>query len=256
VTRHPNSPLRTVVVGASSGLGRSIGTGLSSRGHSVALLARREERIKEAAAECGNGALAVRCDVTDGSSCAQAIDSVVRELGGIDALVYAAGVGPLCRLVDVDEATWRLVLDTNVMGASLVTAAAIPHLTESSGTAVYLSSISASSTPPWPGLGAYVVSKAALERLVEAWRAEHPGIGFTRLVVGECAGGEGPSMTEFSSGWDPELAVEMATIWSTRNYMSGFLLDVEELVHAVDAVTRYDAGTSVPSITVAPRQQG
>jgi NAD(P)-dependent dehydrogenase (short-subunit alcohol dehydrogenase family) len=253
--RDPGSSLRTVVVGASSGLGRSIGTGLASSGHSVALLARREERIKEAAEECGHGALAIRCDVTDGSSCVQAIDRAARELGGIDAVVYAAGVGPLRRLIDVDAATWRQVLETNVMGASLITAAAVPHLTESSGTAVYLSSISGSLTPPWPGLGAYVVSKAALERLIEAWRAEHPGIGFTRLIVGECAGGEGPSMTEFASGWDPELAAEMGTLWFERNYMTGSLLAVEELVHAVDMVTRYDAGTSVSSITVAPRQQ-
>lgn len=253
--RGPDSSLRTVVVGASSGLGRSIGTGLAHRGHSVALLARREDRIKEAAEECGRGALAIRCDVTDGSSCSQAIERAAREFGGIDAVVYAAGIGPLRRLVDVDAAMWREVLDTNVIGASLVTAAAVPYLAESSGTAVYLSSISGSLTPPWPGLGAYVVSKAALERLIEAWRAEQPGIGFTRLVVGECAGGDGPSMTEFSAGWDPELAAEMATIWFDRNYMSGSLLAVEELVHAVDVVMRYDAGTSVPSITVAPRQQ-
>ena len=66
--------------------------------------------------------------------------------------------------------------------------------------------MSASLTPPWPGLGSYAVSKAALDKLVDAWRGEHPELGFTRLVVGECAGGEGDSMTEFASGWDAELA--------------------------------------------------
>ena len=74
------------------------------------------------------------------------------------------------------------VFDTNVMGAALVTAAAVPHLSASGGTAVYLSSVSASLTPPWPGLGAYGVSKAALDKLVEAWRVEHPDIGFTRYA--------------------------------------------------------------------------
>ena len=86
---------------------------------------------------------------------------------------------------------------------------------------MFLSSVSASLTPPWPGLGAYIVSKAALDKLVEAWRAEHPDIGFTRLVVGDCGGGEGDSRTEFAEGWDPELAAELATVWSTRGYMSG-----------------------------------
>ncbi len=83
--------------------------------------------------------------------------------------------------------TWRRVFDTNVIGAAIVTSAAIEHLTASGGTAAYLSSVSASLTPPWPGLGAYAVSKAALDKLVEAWRAEHPTVGFTRVVVGDCA---------------------------------------------------------------------
>ena len=130
-------------------------------------------------------------------------------LGGIDALVYAPGVGPLVRLADMDAETWRHVFDTNVIGASLVTSAAMPHLVESAGTAVYLSSVSASLTPPWPGLGAYAVSKAALDKLVEAWRGEHPTVGFTRVVVGECMGGDGDSMPEFANGWDQELAAEV-----------------------------------------------
>ena len=99
--------------------------------------------------------------------------------------------------MDTDAATWRRAFDTNVIRASLVTAAAVPHLMASGGAAAYLSSVSASVTPPWPGLGAYAVSKAALDTLVEAWRAEHPEIGFTRVVVGDCAGGEGFSTTEF-----------------------------------------------------------
>src|SRR4029077_4692819 len=111
------------------------------------------------------------------------------DLGGIDALVYTPGIGPLARLTDTDIDTWRRVFDTNVTGAALVTTAALPHLTAAAGTAVYLSSVSASLTPPWLGLGAYAVSKAALDKLVEAWRVEHPDVGFTRCVVGDCAGG-------------------------------------------------------------------
>src|SRR5437016_3389520 len=122
------------------------------------------------------------------------------------------------------------------MGASFVTAAALPHLRESGGVAAYLSSVSASMTPPWPGLGAYIVSKAALEKLVDAWRAEHPGVGFTRVSVGDCAGGEGDSMTQFAAGWDPELVMELMPTWVSRNYIVGSLLDVEELVHVVDSV--------------------
>ena len=221
----------------------------------MALLARRRERLDAAAEEAGPGAVAVECDVTDAASSRSAIAKAAAELGGIDALVYAPGIGPLARLVDMDAETWRRVFDTNVTGAALVTAAAIPHLEASaSGTAVYLSSVSASVTPPWPGLGAYAVSKAALDKLVDAWRAEHPHLGFTRLVVGDCAGGDGDSMTGFTEGWDQELAMEMASIWVARNYIAGALMDVEHLVAMVDAVLRGGPTLSMPSITVAPRR--
>lgn len=245
--------MRTVVVGASSGLGRCIGIGLAQRGARVALLARRRERLDAATKEAGPEARAIECDVTDEASCRSAIAKAAAELGGIDALVYAPGIGPLARLVDTDAETWQRVFATNVTGAALVTAAAIPHLSESAGTAVYLSSVSASLTPPWPGLGTYAVSKAALDKLVEAWRAEHPAIGFTRLIVGDCAGGEGDSRTGFANGWDFELAAELHPIWAARNYLSGGLLDPDHLVAAVDAVLRGGATVSMPSVTVAPR---
>jgi len=245
--------MRTVVVGASSGLGRSIATGLGQRGATVALLARRLERLVDAAQEAGPGALAVACDVTDAASCSAAIAEAAEGLGGIDALVYATGIGPLGRLVDISAETWRQTFETNVIGAALVTAAAIPHLTESRGVAAYLSSISASFTPPWPGLGAYAASKAALETLVEAWRNEHPAVGFTRVIVGDCAGGEGASATEFASGWDWDLAAELHPIWQARNYLTGSLMEVDELVRVVDTVLRCGASAYVPSVAVTPR---
>jgi NAD(P)-dependent dehydrogenase (short-subunit alcohol dehydrogenase family) len=245
--------VRTVVVGASSGLGRCIGIGLAQRGAHVALLARRRTRLDAAAREAGSRALPIVCDVTDESSCQSAIDDAAAGLGGIDALVYTPAVGPLSRLVDIDAETWRRVFDTNVTGAARITAAAIPHLAATAGTVAYLSSVSASLTPPWPGLGAYIVSKAALDKLVEAWRAEHPGIGFTRLVVGDCGGGEGDSRTEFAKEWDNELAAELAPVWFERGYLSGALIAVDELVSVVDAVLRGGASLSMPSVTVAPR---
>jgi NAD(P)-dependent dehydrogenase (short-subunit alcohol dehydrogenase family) len=245
--------MRVVVVGASSGLGRCIGVGLAQRGAQVALLARRRDRLVDAATEAGEGTLAIECDVTDPASCGAAIAEAAARLGGIDGLVYTPGIGPLARLVDTTADDWRSVFDTNVIGASLVTAEALPHLRASAGTAVYLSSISASLTPPWPGLGAYAVSKAALDKLVDAWRAEHPDVGFTRVVVGECAGGDGHSMTEFANGWDGELAAEVAPIWMARQYMTGTLMPVDRLVGVVEVVLQSGASDSIPSVVVAPR---
>ena len=67
-------------------------------------------------------------------SCQSAIAEAAERLGGIDALVYTPAIGPLASLVDTDAETWRRVFDTNVIGAALVTTAAVPHLTASSGT--------------------------------------------------------------------------------------------------------------------------
>ncbi len=247
--------MRTVVVGASSGLGRCIAVGLGQRGARVAVLARRQDRLVEAAKEAGSGAVAIACDVTQPSSCRDAIAEAASSLGGIDALVYATGVGPLRRLIDLDADTWRRTFETNVTGAALITAQAIPHLTASGGAAAYLTSVSASMTPPWPGLAAYTVTKAALDKLVEAWRAEHPAVGFTRVIVGDCAGGEGPSMTEFTTGWDGELAAKMMPEWVARNYVSGTLLEVGELVRVVETVLRCGASASIPSVAVIPRSK-
>ena len=243
--------MKVVVVGASSGLGRCIGVDRGKRGDRVALLARRHDRLVDAAAEAGPDALAITCDVTDESSCRTAIEEAAAGLGGIDALVYATGIGPLAPVEKIDARTWRGAFDTNVVGAALATAAALPYLTAASGAALYLSSVSASLTPPWPGLAAYIVSKAALDKLVEAYRAEHPSVGFTRVVVGDCAGGEGDAMTEFPKDWDSEYATAIAPTWFERGYMNGSLLDVDELLRVVDAVLC--CGATIPSVTVGPR---
>lgn len=249
--------MRTVVVGASSGLGRCIAVGLAQRGSQVAMLARRRERLDAAVSEAGPGSFAVECDVTDPQSVSAAIEKAAAELGGIDALVYTPAIGPLARLADVDVETWRQVFDTNVIGAALVTAAALPHLRASgAGTAVYLSSVSASQTPPWPGLGAYAVSKAALDKLVEAWRMEHPEVAFTRCVVGDCAGGQGDSATGFANEWDWDLAAELHPIWAARGMIAGSLIDVEHLVAAVDSVLRLGPSLATPTIVLAPRTPG
>jgi len=245
--------VRAVVVGASTGLGRCVGIGLAKRGAQVALLARRHELLVQAAEEAGPGALAITCDVTDEGSCRTAVAEAVKGLGGIDAVVYCSGIGVLGRIEDLDAESWRRCFETNVIGATLFTTAALAHLTESRGVAVYLSSKSASLTPPWPGLAAYIVTKAALDKLVEAWRAEHPHIGFTRVVVGECAGGEGLASSQFMTGWDEELLAELFPTWLSGGYMAEALMEVDHLVGVIDSIARFGASVSIPSVIVTPR---
>lgn len=244
---------RVVVVGASSGLGRCIGMGLGERGDRVALLARRKERLEAAAAELGNGAVAIACDVTDADSVNDAIAEAASSLGGLDAVVYAPGVGWPFHIEETPADVWARSFAINATGASLVAAAALPHLQESQGVAMFLSSISASEKPPRPGLGNYVVGKAALDALVDVWRTEHPEVGFTNIIVGDCAGGEGDSAIGFADDWDTDGMEDLMASWFTRNYMTGNLMDVSNLVNAVATVLDGDASVCHRSVTVTPR---
>ena len=239
---------KSVVVGASSGLGRCIGVGLAQTGDRVAFLARRRDRLERATVEAGEGAVAVACDVTNEASVRSAVSEAADVLGGIDNLVYSPAICSVTRLMDTDAETWGQVFATNVIGAAVATAAAVPHLTASAGKVIYLSSDAGTFSPAWPGLATYGVSKAALERLIEAWRVEHPGIGFTNLIVGECAGGEGESVTSISNGWDRDLVREFYPQWIARGLMPGQLMPIEDLVEVVRTILRTDTATSMPVV--------
>ncbi len=101
-------------------------------------------------------------------------------------------------------------MDTHVIGAALATSAALPRsLTEvGRGRPVPVLHRRVAHAV-LAGVPAYHVSKAALEKLVEAFRVEHPSVGFTRFVVGDCAGGEGDCRTGFNDGWDREYAAQV-----------------------------------------------
>lgn len=243
-----------MVLGASSGLGRCLGIALAQGGkNDVALLARREDRLAGTVEEAGPTSFAVGCDVTDEDNCIKAIGTAVERLGGLDGFIYTVGMGPMGPIEDFDATAWRKAFDTNVVGAAVATSAALPHLQASGGHAIYLSSISASDSKPWPGLGAYLTSKAALDKLIDAYRVEHPAINFTRIVMGDCAGGPGDSVTGFADAWDPELAMEMVTLWVNRGLVAGQLVPVEELVRAVDFILSSETVTSIPTMVVTPK---
>ena len=200
---------RVLVVGASSGVGRALGLRASAAGARVAFAARRVERCADAAREAGGGAIALRCDVREAGECHEAIRAVEDAFGGLDAMIYATGLSPLAMLESASADEWREVLAANVIGASLITAAALAALRASQGRALYISSYSV--RMPLPGLGLYRVSKVALDALVECWRMEHPDVDFTRIVVGNTVG------TEFAAAWAPERLREALDVWVKRN---------------------------------------
>jgi NAD(P)-dependent dehydrogenase (short-subunit alcohol dehydrogenase family) len=197
----------------------------------------------EAAKESPGTAIGLTCDVTEPAQCEQAIRDTLDGLGDLDDVVYAAGLIAVVALVDADERWWRRTFETNVMGAALITRAALPYLKRSGGTAVYLSSV-ASLASPWPGLGVYGSSKAALNRMVDAWRAEHPDVGFARINVGPTAGGATTAESH------PGVLTHTAG-WAKRGLASGTLAPAESIARTV--ATILSDSSRIWDVTVQPR---
>jgi NAD(P)-dependent dehydrogenase (short-subunit alcohol dehydrogenase family) len=216
---------RILVAGASVGIGRVVGQYLCGEGAHVAFAARRGALCEEVASEVQGTAIGITCDVTDESKCEQAMAETAARLGGLDDVVYAAGLISIVALAQADADSWRRTLEINVMGAALVTKAALPYLQRSGGTSVYLSSVS-SAGAPWPGIGVYTASKAALNRMIETWRSEHPELGFARVSVGPTAGGSNTS--EFDLSARPHAAR-----WAAMGVHSGAMVEPESVARAV-----------------------
>lgn len=234
---------RVLLIGGSAGIGRVVGRVLCAAGARVAFAARRGELCEEAAKEADGTAIGLGCDVTDEAQCQRVVEEAVEGLGGVDDLVYSTGLISLIALADADAGAWRRVLETNVVGASLVTRAVLPHLRRSRGTAVYLSSVS-SRGGPWPGLGLYTSSKAALDRMIETWRSEHPDLGFARVLVGPTA--EGATGSEFHPSALPHLA---------RHSLMGLTSGVQSPPISVATAVRLvlsEGGSRIWDVTVQP----
>jgi NAD(P)-dependent dehydrogenase (short-subunit alcohol dehydrogenase family) len=202
---------RLLVVGASSGVGRAIGLAAAAAGASVAFAARRIELLTTAVDEAGASSMAVVCDVTEPSSVVEAVEGVVKVLGGLDTVVYATGIDPLVRIADVDADRWSTLFATNVIGASLVVRAALPYLRAVNGRAAFISATSVGR--PLPGMGAYATSKAALEELARAWRSEHPEVSFSSIAIGMTLG------TGVTDTWDSDLLGELSAVWYERGHV-------------------------------------
>ncbi|HTY73921.1 MAG TPA: SDR family NAD(P)-dependent oxidoreductase [Actinomycetes bacterium] len=161
------------VTGASSGIGRATAVALAEAGASVAVAARRVDRLAELEADlAGRGvkALALELDVTDEDAVRAAVADTVETFGRLDVVVNNAGVMLLGQIVGADTEDWRRMVNTNVLGLMYVTHAALPHLLESRGSLIQLSSVAGRIART--GNGAYSASKWAVNAFSEALRQE------------------------------------------------------------------------------------
>jgi NAD(P)-dependent dehydrogenase (short-subunit alcohol dehydrogenase family) len=228
---------RVLLIGASKGIGRVIARQLAANGVRLAIAARSADLLDKAVVDCDGNALSIVCDVRDPAACESVVEQSVAGLGGLDALIYATGIYPFLELKDATATDWSAVLETNLIGAALVTRAAIPHLTTSSGHAIYLSSNSAGYTPPWRGIGLYITSKTALEKLVRCWEVEHPAIAFTVHVVGPTNAETSPDQQEQSPA-DAARYADIVGEWYAKGYVGPNLLDPPARIQTMIVVPR------------------
>jgi NADP-dependent 3-hydroxy acid dehydrogenase YdfG len=120
-----------VVTGASSGIGEAAAEALAANGASVALVARRGDRLEALAAkinDSGARAIAIEADITDQAAAAGAIERTVSELGRLDALINNAGMMLLGPIENAPLDEWERMISINIRGLLYCAHAALPHL--------------------------------------------------------------------------------------------------------------------------------
>lgn len=169
-----------LVTGASSGIGAATAQSLAAQGATVALLARRRERLEESAnairAEGGN-ALVVEADITDRRRAEDAVERVVGELGRLDTLVNNAGLMHIAPVADASPDEWDQMLQINVQGLLYITRAALPHLLRAAEdsprrVADLVNISSTAGRVARPGTAVYNLTKYGLNGFAEALRQE------------------------------------------------------------------------------------
>jgi short-subunit dehydrogenase len=165
---------RAIVVGASSGMGEAIARQLAADGCRVALVARRADELARIAKEIDAAAGQARAnilvhDVREGEQVPALFQTLCRELGGLDLIVYAAGVMPRVAEDEYAFAKDRAMIEVNVLGAmAWLNEAAQRFATAGEGTIVGVSSVAGDRGRR--GQPAYCASKAALDTYLESLR--------------------------------------------------------------------------------------
>jgi NAD(P)-dependent dehydrogenase (short-subunit alcohol dehydrogenase family) len=169
-----------LVTGASSGLGRHFATALAQAGATIVGAARRVDALAELVAEIkgkGGAAHAVPMDVTDMASVRAGVAEAVRLSGGIDGLINNSGVNRRGQLLDISEADWDAVIDTNLKGVWAVGAEVARHMADRGKGGSIVNIASLLSFRQSPGATPYAVSKAGVVQLTQQMALEWAATG-------------------------------------------------------------------------------
>jgi NADP-dependent 3-hydroxy acid dehydrogenase YdfG len=178
-------PKIIAITGASAGIGRATALRLARDGASIAICARRADRLAAVADEiraAGGTPLAVTADVTSADDMQRFVDETVRAFGGLDAMLCNAGYGLYGAIDRVAADDMRALMDVNYMGTFNAARAALPVFrSQARGHILVVSSIVGRRGIPF--MGPYAATKFAQVGLAECLRAELLGTGIAVSVV-------------------------------------------------------------------------
>src|SRR3954463_7495303 len=169
-----------IVTGASSGIGDATARLLAEHGATVAVVARRTDRLDTLFSQVeadGGTALAVASDLPDRAQAEQAVQPVVDQFGRLDILINNAGLMLLGPIVGADVDEWERMISVNQKGLLYMTNAALPHLLKAAedelrGVADIVNISSIAGRQAWANFGAYTMTKFGVNGFTEALRQE------------------------------------------------------------------------------------
>src|SRR4029077_10501908 len=170
---------RWLITGASSGFGRLLAERVASNGDHVIAVARREDRLRELAAD-HDSVTPLVIDLT-APDVEQRLGTAIDAAGGLDILVNNAGYGLFAPVEQTPDSEARAVFETNFFAPLAVLRAALPSLRRSRGRVLQLSSLLGE--VPWLGSGVYSASKAAIELAIEGLALELAPLGVKVTIV-------------------------------------------------------------------------
>jgi NADP-dependent 3-hydroxy acid dehydrogenase YdfG len=162
---------RVLVTGASSGIGAATCRSIVACGGSVAMVARRKERLGVLGAELGQRAVPVPCDVTDLEALSSAVDQAARSLGALDGVVAVAGKSMVGTIATGTPERWKELIELNLLGPLATIRYGIGHF-PTSGRRDVVVVASTGAITPMVGVGIYAATKRGLRAATDALRLE------------------------------------------------------------------------------------
>ncbi|APE18694.1 short chain dehydrogenase [Mycobacterium sp. WY10] len=262
--KHSLTDRTLVVSGGSRGIGLAIALGAARHGANVVLLAKTAEphpklpgTVYTAAAEieaAGGKAVAVVGDVRSEEDVARAVDTAVKEFGGVDICVNNASAIATDPTETLSAKKFDLMQQINIRGTFLLTKACLPHLRQSPNGHVVTIAPPLNMNPHWLGAHpSYTLSKYGMTLLSLGWAAEYAdsGIGFTCLwpetyIATSAVANSADFEDALASSRSPEImadaAVEIITSAGSK-VNGGCLIDSDVLRAAgVEDLSRYGGG--------------